>query len=131
MKIHVLAQKTGLTPPTIRYYEKEGLLNERHVERKDNNYRDYTEDAVEYLLKIKRVQAAGFTLGEIKLIMKEEEGNQLELSRAIAFLRRKMEEMNRRKKELEQAQTLLARMLDNKLAMLEEKEAKENKPSSS
>lgn len=129
MKIHVLAQKTGLTPPTIRYYEKEGLLDERHVERKDNNYRDYTEDAVEYLLKIKRVQAAGFTLGEIKSIMKEEKGNQLELTRAIAFMRRKMEEMDRRKKELEQAQTILARMLDNKLAMLEEKEAKENKPS--
>lgn len=124
MKIHELAQKTGLTPPTIRFYEKEGLLDERHVERKDNNYREYTEEAVEHLRKIKRVQTAGFTLGEIKAIMKEEEGDKLELSRAIEFLRKKMREMDRRKKELEQAQTLLARMLDNKLAMMEEEKQK-------
>ncbi|MBB6634574.1 MerR family transcriptional regulator [Cohnella thailandensis] len=122
MKIHVLTQKTGLQPPTIRYYEKEGLLDRRHVERRDNNYRDYTEDAVEHLLLIKRVQAAGFTLKEIKAIMKEEEGNKLELSRAIEFLQKKMKEMDRRKRELEQSQSLLARMLANKLALLEKNE---------
>lgn len=122
MKIHVLAQKTGLHPSTIRYYEKEGLLDRRHVERRDNNYRDYTEEAVEYLLMIKRVQAAGFTLKEIKAIMKEEEENKLELSRAIEFLQKKMKEMDRRKRELEQSQSLLSRMLANKLALLEKNE---------
>lgn len=121
MKIQMLAQKTGLNPPTIRYYEKEGLLDRRHVERRDNNYRDYTEEAVEHLLLIKRVQAAGFTIREIKAIMKEEEGNELELSRAIEFLQEKMKEMDRRKRELEQSQSLLARMLDNKLAQLKKK----------
>jgi DNA-binding transcriptional MerR regulator len=122
MKIHVLAQKTGLNPPTIRYYEKEGLLDSRHVERRDNNYRDYTEEAVAQLLLIKRVQPAGFTLKEIKAIMKEEKGDKLELPRAIEFLRKKMKEMDRKKIELEQSQSILARMLDNKLALLEEKE---------
>jgi len=121
MKIHELAQKTGLNPPTIRYYEKEGLLDSRHVERRDNNYRDYTEEAVEHLLLIKRVQTAGFTLREIKAIMKEEEGDKLELPRAIEFLRKKMKEMDLRKRELEQSQSLLARMLDNKLAQLKKK----------
>lgn len=128
MKIHVLAQKTRLNPPTIRYYEKEGLLDRRHVERRDNNYRDYTEEAVEHLLLIKRVQAAGFTIREIKVILKEEDGNKLELSRAIEFLRKKMKEMDRRKRELEQSQSLLARMLDNKLALLAKKGTLENKP---
>ena len=47
MKIHVLAQKTGLTPPTIRFYEKEGLMDQRHVIRGNNNYRNYTEESVE------------------------------------------------------------------------------------
>lgn len=121
MKIHVLAQKTGLNPPTIRYYEKEGLLDRRHVERRDNNYRDYTEEAVEHLLLIKRVQAAGFTIREIKVVLKEEDGNKLELSRAIEFLQKKMKEMDHRKRELEQSQSLLSRMLDNKLALLAKK----------
>ncbi|RED40251.1 MerR family transcriptional regulator [Paenibacillus sp. VMFN-D1] len=121
MKIHVLAQKTGINPPTIRYYEKEGLLDRRHVERRDNNYRDYTEEAVEHLLLIKRVQAAGFTIREIKVVLKEEDGNKLELSRAIEFLQKKMKEMDHRKRELEQSQSLLSRMLDNKLALLAKK----------
>ncbi|MFF2016811.1 MerR family transcriptional regulator [Paenibacillus sp. NPDC058177] len=122
MKIHVLAQKTGLTPPTIRYYEKEGLLNMRHVVRGDNNYRDYTEAAVEHLQLIKRVQAVGFTLKEIKAVMEEKEGSKLEISRSIELLREKMLEMDFRKIELEQAQALLARMLANKLALLKEKQ---------
>lgn len=44
-----------------------------------------------------------------------------ELSRAIEYLQQKMKEMDRRKRELEQSQSLLARMLDNKLALLEKK----------
>ncbi|NUU59853.1 MerR family transcriptional regulator [Paenibacillus agri] len=122
MKIHVLAQKTELTPPTIRYYEKEGLLNMRHVVRGDNNYRDYTEAAVEHLQLIKRVQAVGFTLKQIKAVMEEKEGSKLEISRSIELLREKMLEMDFRKIELEQAQALLARMLANKLALLKEKQ---------
>ncbi|MDR9855295.1 MerR family transcriptional regulator [Paenibacillus sp. VCA1] len=124
MKIHVLAQKTGLTPPTIRYYEKEGLLDKRHVERMDNNYRNYTEEAVEHLRLIKKVQAVGFTLGDIKAIMKEEGGDKPELSRVVELLREKMKDLDCRKKELEQAQELLARMIANKLALLEKKETK-------
>ncbi|GIO29121.1 MULTISPECIES: MerR family transcriptional regulator [Paenibacillus] len=120
MKIHMLAQKTGLTPPTIRYYEKEGLLDKRHVERMDNNYRNYTEEAVEHLRLIKKVQAAGFTLGDIKAIMKEKG----ELSRVVELLQEKMKEMDCRKKELEQTQELLARMIAHKLALLEKKGTK-------
>ena len=66
MKINELAKKTGLTAPTIRFYETVGLLDSRHVRRGDNNYRDYCEEAVEQLLVIKEVQAAGFTLAEFK-----------------------------------------------------------------
>jgi DNA-binding transcriptional MerR regulator len=45
MKIHELAQKTGLTAPTIRFYEQEGLLDTHHVRRGENNYRDYYQKA--------------------------------------------------------------------------------------
>ena len=67
MKIHELAQKTGLTAPTIRFYEKEGLLDTRHVRRGENNYRDYGEEAVEHLLVIKEVQAARVGMEIVKI----------------------------------------------------------------
>ena len=119
MKILILSQRTGLTPPAIRYYEKEGLLNTRHVVRGDNNYREYTEEAVEHIRLIKRVQTVGFTLREIKDVMDEKEGDKLEISLAIELLRKKMKEMDQRKSELEQTQMLLAKMLANKLALHE------------
>ncbi|CAM4282684.1 MAG: MerR family DNA-binding transcriptional regulator [Paenibacillus macerans] len=47
MRIQELADKMGLTIHTIRFYEKEGLLDARHVRRESNNYRNYSEEAVE------------------------------------------------------------------------------------
>ena len=58
MFISELEKKTGLTRHTIRFYEKEGFL-ENYIRRGENNYRDYSEDAVVLLLNIKAGQAAG------------------------------------------------------------------------
>lgn len=44
MQIRTLAERTGLTGPTIRYYESIGLLPE--PKRLSNGYRDYREEDV-------------------------------------------------------------------------------------
>ena len=112
MKIHELAQKTGLTAPTIRFYEKEGLLDTRHVRRGDNNYRDYCEEAVEHLLMIKEVQAAGFTLAEFKeLDIACYAADGLITQKAIMFLRRKIAEISGKRAELERIETYLTSKL--------------------
>lgn len=125
MKIHALAQRTGLTPPAIRFYEKKGLLDDRHVQRWENNYRDYCEEAVEHLLMIKKLQAAGFTLAELKEVIQADEANELPLTKKIELLLQKMQEIERKKDELEQVHTHLARMLARKMA-LRDAEEKEN-----
>jgi len=121
MKIHELAKKTGLTAPTIRFYEQEGLLDARHVQRGDNNYRNYSEEAVEHLLMIKEVQAAGFTLAEFKEL--DEACNAayvLVTQKAATFLRRKIGAVGGKIAELERVQTYLM----SKLAeMLQEEHA--------
>jgi DNA-binding transcriptional MerR regulator len=122
MKIHELAQRTGLTPPTIRFYEKEGLLDARHVQRGENNYRDYREEAVDHLLMVKKVQAVGFTLVELKEVIQAEEANDLPLCKKIELLIQKMQEIEKKKDELVQVQTHLARMLANKMALIDSAE---------
>ncbi|QBD77969.1 MerR family transcriptional regulator [Ktedonosporobacter rubrisoli] len=113
MKINELAKKTGLTAPTIRFYEQEGLLDARHVRRGENNYRNYCEEAVEHLLMIKEVQAAGFTLAEFKELDEAcEASDELVTEKAAAFLRRKLAEIDEKRAELERVQTYLT----NKLA---------------
>ena len=121
MKIHELAKKTGLTAPTIRFYEQEGLLDARHVQRGDNNYRNYSEEAVEHLLMIKEVQAAGFTLAEFKELDEAcNTADGLVTQKAATFLRRKIDAVGEKLAELERVQTYLM----SKLAeMLQEEHA--------
>ena len=118
MKIRELAQKTGLTAPTIRFYEKEGLLDTPYVRREANNYRDYCQDAVELLLMLKKFQAGGFTLAEFKALIQANRANELSLPKLIELLHQKMKEIDRKQTELEQIQTYLAKMLAHKLASM-------------
>jgi MerR family transcriptional regulator, copper efflux regulator len=122
MKIHELAQKTGLTAPTIRFYEQAGLLDTRYVHREANNYRTYRQEAVELLLLIKKFQAAGFTLAEFKTLMWTDRANELPLPKIIELLHQKAEEIRKKQAELEEVQASLARMLAYKLALMEQQE---------
>jgi MerR family copper efflux transcriptional regulator len=122
MKINTLAQRIGLTAPTIRFYEKEGLLDERHVQRGENNYRDYCEEAVDHLRMIKKIQTVGFSIAELKELIQADDANELPLSRVVELLRQKMQEIERKQDELEQVQRHLERMLANKMALMDAEE---------
>lgn len=63
-----VAARTGLTSPTIRYYESIGLV--RPPVRSDAGYRRYAESSVEELAFIKKAQGLGFSLDEIGEILK-------------------------------------------------------------
>ena len=69
MKILDVESKTGLTRANIRFYEKEGLLE---VERSKNGYRDYTEEDVDNLLKIKLLRHLSVTVDEIAQLQQNE-----------------------------------------------------------
>ena len=64
MLIGELAAKSGLSRDTIRFYEKQGLISVSWKERRDNNYKEYSDEVLETLLTIKRVKSFGFTLNE-------------------------------------------------------------------
>jgi MerR family transcriptional regulator, copper efflux regulator len=121
MKIHELAEKTGLTAPTIRFYEKEGLLDRRHVHREENNYRDYSDEAVGHLKLIKSLQSVGFSLGELKDILREYAANTLATKKAIEIIHEKMREIERKKDEFEQIHNTLE-ILEHKISLMRELE---------
>lgn len=58
-----LAQQADVTPDTVRYYEKEGLL--APTRKTEAGYRLYDEDAVRRLRFIRQAQQCGFSLNEI------------------------------------------------------------------
>ena len=62
MRIGELAQQTGVSRETLRFYESLGLLQAR---RSSNGYRDYDSAVVLLVTYIRRAQSLGFSLQEI------------------------------------------------------------------
>jgi MerR family transcriptional regulator, copper efflux regulator len=67
MKIGEVAKRSGIGIETIRYYEREGLLQE--PERRPSGYRQYHESTLQRLEYIGRAKALGFTLAEIRELL--------------------------------------------------------------
>ena len=67
LMIGKLAREAGVTPDTVRYYEKEGLL--APARKSDAGYRLYDEDAARRLRFIRQVQQCGFSLTEIRELL--------------------------------------------------------------
>jgi len=111
MRISELSKQTNLKAHTIRFYEKEGLLSPRFVQRKENNYRDYSEGAVSRLLLIKEGQLAGFTIAELReLAGGDENGSEVDERQAM-LVRRKLAAIDRRIGRLEEFKVYLIKKL--------------------
>jgi MerR family transcriptional regulator, copper efflux regulator len=58
-----ISKQSGVSVETIRYYEREGLLEK--PERKESGYRQYNEGVLDRLSFIQQAKNLGFTLSEI------------------------------------------------------------------
>ena len=117
MTVQELAGKSGLTAHTIRFYEKEGLLNRRHVRRDANNYRNYTEEAIERLGFIRKFQGIGCSIAELREVLRDKDEHLRTNREVIAWIRQKIAEVEGRKKECDQVLATLNRMLEYRTKM--------------
>jgi MerR family transcriptional regulator, copper efflux regulator len=63
-----LAKATGVSPDTIRHYEKIGVLP--RASRTQSGYRIYSANAVERVLVVQRALRIGFTLAELAEVLR-------------------------------------------------------------
>src|SRR6266849_2125246 len=66
-KIGQVAQETGLSIDTIRFYEKQGLL--RRSPRTEGGFRLFGSGEIETLKFVRKAQELGFSLGEIRELL--------------------------------------------------------------
>jgi DNA-binding transcriptional MerR regulator len=72
LQIGEVAERTGVTQRTLRFYEERGLL--KPPSRMDGGFRLYSENDVSRVGQIKRMQSLlGLTLAEIKEMVEAEE----------------------------------------------------------
>ncbi|MGQ0285895.1 Cd(II)/Pb(II)-responsive transcriptional regulator [Pasteurellaceae bacterium 22721_9_1] len=67
MRIGQLAKTTGCTVETIRFYEKQGLL--QPAQRSSNNYRTYTNEHLQRLAFICYCRTLDISLAEIRQLL--------------------------------------------------------------
>jgi len=89
MRIGELSKITSLSKDTIRYYQQLGLFD-GVVIRGENNYREFSEEAIEILELIKESKGNGFTLRENKALLKIRHNKVKKLALMEEFLAAKL-----------------------------------------
>jgi DNA-binding transcriptional MerR regulator len=111
MTIGQVAREAGVATPTLRYYEKEGLLSA--TTRSRAGYRLYDAHAVEQLRFIRSAQAVGFTLGDIRALGRlEGDGGRSCQAEVRRLLEKRLAEVNEKMKDLKRVQKALGQALD-------------------
>lgn len=83
MTIKEIETLSGMERANIRFYEREGLITPK---RMDNGYRDYSEDDLQILLRIKLLRSLHISLDEIKALKDGSKDLADTLSKQIAKL---------------------------------------------
>ena len=110
-RIGEFASLTGLTPDTLRFYERRGLLEA--PARSGGRFRIYSAPAVDRVRFIKRAQALGLSLDEIhELVHFNGQGGLQRCCRVQELLRGRLRELEIRLAELGGLQETLKTTLD-------------------
>jgi DNA-binding transcriptional MerR regulator len=107
MLIGEIVNKTGLSKDTIRFYEKHGLIKIGRKERRDNNYKEYSEENLNRLLTIRRLKGFGFTLNEIADVLDMIEVNEASCNNMKDKIEDKVSLLDEKIKELIEIRSML------------------------
>jgi DNA-binding transcriptional MerR regulator len=111
MRIGEVAEQAGVNVQTIRFYERRGLLKKPRCLQ--SGYRDYPAEVVKLVRFIKRTQKQGFTLEEIKRLLRRLEARSLTATEVRAGFEAKIRDLEEQIRELQTMRDELAASLDN------------------
>ncbi len=110
MLIGELADAVGLPSPTIRLYERKGLLPA--PARGTNGYRVYTASTITRVAFIRTAQAAGLTLVEIASIVDLRDAGQVPCRHVATLLENKLADVRTRRRELAEVEAELSHLIE-------------------
>lgn len=116
MRIGDLANQTGITDKTIRYYEQIGVLPE--PARTPSGYRDYDHDALTRINFIRAAQTAGLTLAEIAGVLDIRDRGEAPCAHVETLIATKLAEVDHKIRELKATRDEL-RTLGRRAAQLD------------
>lgn len=110
LRVSELAEAVGLTPDTIRYYERAGLLPA--PSRTAAGYRAYEPDAVDRLRFVRGAQRLGLRLRDIRDLLAIRDTGQCPCEPAEDLLRRRLAELDAEMARLTALRTQMVAMVE-------------------
>lgn len=110
LKIGDVSKRSGIGIEALRFYEKSGLLDK--PSRTFSGYRVYGPEILERLAFIKRAQALGFSLDEIRRIIDDARTGQSPCDEVREIVSRRLEELDERMREMRRYRKELADTLE-------------------
>lgn len=117
MRIGELAQLTGVSRDTIRYYERLGIMPRPH--RSANGYREYPSMAGNRLRLIRNAVQLGFPLHEIAKVLRIRDAGGAPCRQVRDYAHTLVAEIDQRIAQLKSEKTAMVRMIKGWNAMLE------------
>lgn len=112
MTVGELARHAGINLETVRYYEKERLLP--FPERTSGGHRVYTAEDVKRLRYIQSAKSVGFTLREVRTLMRLRDADPGDSCEDVMDLaRRKLSEIETKLSEMHAIRDMLAGFIDS------------------
>lgn len=93
-----LAAAAGVSPDTLRHYERRGLL--AAPPRLANGYRIYPREALDRILLIQRGLSIGFSLAELRMFLKARQAGAAPCKQVHELATRRLSEVERQIEEL-------------------------------
>lgn len=106
--IGTLSTQTGCNIETIRYYEREGLMPD--PPRTDGGHRLYEEEHVKRLTFIRRSRELGFTLDEVRGLLRLVDGGHYTCAEVRTLTLEHLEEIRRKTTDLKRLGKVLKEM---------------------
>ena len=110
MRIGELARSAGVTPDTVRYYEREGLLP--LPQRTPSGYRDYAPEMLDDLQFIKKAQALGLKLSAVREVLEISSGGRQPCEHVRETVSDRLAEVETRLRELRGLRATLRETLE-------------------
>lgn len=111
MVIGQVAKLSGVSKDTVRLYTAKGLTKSSVRQAGSREYADYEPGVVKQIQAIKQVQALGFTLAEIKLLLDEVDDGCTLTPKQLTLLHAKLEEIAAKQQQLKDLSTFIQRKI--------------------
>jgi DNA-binding transcriptional MerR regulator len=108
-RIGDFAEITGLTSPTLRYYEKEGLVKPH---RSDNGLRYYTDADVSWIKFLLHLKSTGMSIEQLKQYVQWRAEGDSTINKRLDLLKEVRSEFLKKMDDLDHSLTILNDKID-------------------